>query len=51
MTTKAVQGLSRKLHFILKTIIDTALNIQGLRDSKLPHKPVLMKPKGKETQG
>lgn len=39
------------LYFILKTITEAASNIQGLRDAKMTHKSVLLKPKGKEIQG
>lgn len=50
-TQRQYKASPKNLHFILKTIIETAFDIQGLRDTKLTHKSVLLKTKAKKSRG
>lgn len=50
-TTRKYKASPEGLHFILKTILKAAFDIQGLRDTKMTHKSVVLKPKGEDIQG
>lgn len=50
-TARKYKASPESLHFILKTILGAAFDIQGLRDTKMTQKSAVLKPRGKDIQG